>query len=179
MVELHQMKVLSFHSWGEYIGDPEIKTLQKLKDWLKKSKTSIDPTKHQIFGFDNPVPQVNEKGEQYASKENPYGYEVWITIPNDFKLEGDLNIKKVKAGLYAVISIKNAMNIGHGWKSLFDWISNSEKYDFHPKWKGLIKYYDKDVIEHGIIGLEHHINYPENEVDKMLLDIYAPIIEKN
>lgn len=145
---------------------------------MKNSDLSIDPSKHQVFGFNNPVPQANEKGEQYASKDNPYGYEVWITITEDYKIKGDLKIKKVGAGLYAVISIKSVMDIGYGWKSVFDWISNSENYDFHPKWKGLTKYYDKEIIEHGIIGLEHHFNYPENEVDKMLLEIYAPIIEK-
>lgn len=172
------MKVISFHSWGEFIGDPETKTFEKLGEWIKKIDISIDPLKHQLFGFDNPVPQVDEKGEQFASKEKPYGYEVWITIPDDFKIEGDLKIKMIKGGLYAVISIKSVMNIGIGWKSLFDWINNSDKYDFHPKWKGLPKFYDNDVIEHGIIGLEHHVNYPENEIEKMLLDIYAPINEK-
>ena len=177
IVKLPQMKVISFHSWGEFIGDPEIKSLQKLGEWLRKSDLSIDQLKHQIFGFDNPVPQVNKEGEQYASKEKPYGYEVWITIPEDYKIEDDLKVKIVKAGLYAVISV-NVMNIGIGWKSLFDWISTNEKFDFHPKWKGLTKYYDKDVIEHGIIGLENHVNYPENDVEKMLLDIYAPIVKK-
>lgn len=172
------MRVISFHSFGEFIGDPEIKTLQKVEEWLKKSVISIDPSKHQIFGFDNPVPQVDEKGEQFASKEKPYGYEVWITIPEDYEINGDQKIKMVGAGLYAVVSIKSAMNIGYGWKILFDWISSNNKYDAHPRWKGLIKYYNEEVIEHGIIGLEHFINYPENEIEKMLLDIYGPIVEK-
>jgi len=178
IVKLPDMKVVSFHSWGEFIGDPEIKALQMLEEWIKDNDLSIDPSKHQIFGFDNPVPQVNEKGEQYASKEQPYGYEVWITITEDYKIEGDPKIKKVGGGFYATISIKSAMNISQGWKYLFDWIKNNEKYNFHPKWKGLTKYYDKDVIEHGIIGLENHVNYPENDVEKMLLDIYAPIVKK-
>ncbi len=172
------MKVVSFHSWGEFIGDPEIKTLQKLEEWIIKRSLSIDPSRHQIFGFDNPVPQGNEKGEQFASKENPYGYEVWITIPEDYKIEEDLKIKKVESGLYAVVSVKSVMDIGYGWKNIFDWIKNCEKYDFHPKWKGITKYYEKETIEHGKIGLEHHINYPEKEIDKMLMEIYAPIIEK-
>ncbi len=173
------MKVISFHSLGEFIGDPEIKTIQKLKEWIMKDNISIDPLKHQVFGFDNPVPRVNERGEQFASKEKPYGYEVWITIPHDYEVKGDLKVKNVETGLYAVLSVKGAENIGYGWKSLFDWINNSDEYDFHPKWKGLTKYYDKEIIEHGIIGLEHHINYPENKVDTIFLDIYAPIIEKN
>jgi len=178
IVKLPQMKVISFHSWGEFVGDPEIKTLQKVEEWIKKSDISIDPTTHQIFGFDNPVPQVDEKGEQFASKEKPYGYEVWMTIPEDYKNKGAQTIKKVEAGLYAVVSIKSAMNIGYGWKSLFDWVNTNDKYDSHPKWKGLIRYYDKENVEHGIIGLEHFINYPENEINKMLVDIYFPIIEK-
>lgn len=172
------MKVVSFHSWGDSVGDPEIKTLQKLAEWVEKSDLSINPLKHQVFGFDNPVPQVNEKGEQYASKEKPYGYEIWITVPDDYEIKGKLKIKKVEAGVYAVISIKNVMNIGLAWKNLFDWITNNENYNFHPKWKGLTKYFDKELIKHDIIGLEHFVNYPENNVENMLMDIYAPIIEK-
>ncbi len=176
IVNLPQMKVISFHSWGEFIGDPESKTHQKIDEWSRKRGISIDPSKHQIFGFNNPVPQVNEKGEQYASKEKPYGYEIWITLPKDYQMEENQDVKMITTGLYAVISVKGVKNIGLGWKSLFDWISNNKKYNFHPKWKGLPKY--NENIEYGVTGLENHTNYPEIQEEKILLDLYAPIIEK-
>ena len=176
IVKLPSLKIISFHSWGEFIGDPEIKTFQKLEEWVKKNNISIDPLKHQIYGFNNPVPQVNERGEQSASKENPYGYEVWLTLPEDFKVEGNLKVKNIKAGLYVVVSVRGVNNIGNGWKTLLDWISNNEKYDFHPKWKGLPKY--NENVEYGVTGLENHTNYPEIEEEKIRLDLYAPIIEK-
>ena len=173
------MRVISFHSWGEFIGDPEIKTYQKIEEWIKKSGISIDPLNHQLFGFNNPNPKFNERGEQIASKEDPYGYEIWITIPEDFKVEGNLNIKSVEAGLYTVLSVKGANNIGNGWQALLYWISINEFCDLHPKCKGLPKHYDNDKVEHGFTGLECHINYPENDEEKLLLDLYAPVVEKD
>ncbi len=172
------MKVVSFHSWGEFIGDPETKTHQKLDEWKIKSGISYDPLIHQVFGFNNPNPKFTETGEQVDSKDNPYGYEIWITIPEDFKVEDNLKVKTVEGGLYGVISIRGIQNIGKGWKLLVDWIHNSEEYDFHPNWKGLTKYYDKDYFEYGTTGLELHTNYPESEEENFLMDIYAPIKEK-
>lgn len=171
------MKVASSHSWGEFIGDPEIKSHQKLDEWIRKSGISIDPSNYLIFGFNNPLPKFNKRGEQVASKESPYGYEIWITIPEDFKAKGIL--KNVEGGLYAVVSVKGVNNIGNGWQALLDWISNNDKYSLHPKCKGLLNFYDKDKVEHGITGLELHINYPEIGEEKLHLDLYAPVVEKD
>ncbi|TKJ19575.1 MAG: hypothetical protein CEE43_14795 [Promethearchaeota archaeon Loki_b32] len=176
LVKLPQMRVISFHSWGEFIGDPEIKSHQKLEELIKKSGISIDPLEHQILGFNNPLPKFNEKGEQIASKKKPYGYEIWITIPEDFKAKGIL--KNVESGSYAVVSVKGANNIGSGWQALLEWISNNDKYSLHPKCKGLLNFYDKDKFEHGITGLELHVNYPEIGEEKLHLDLYAPINKK-
>ena len=177
LVILPQMRVISFHSWGDFIGDPEIKSHQKLEEWIRKSGISIDPLENLIFGFNNPLPKFNDRGEQIASKEKPYGYEIWITIPEDFKAKGIL--KNVEAGSYAVVSVKGANNIGNGWQALLDWISNNDKYRLHPICKGLLNYYDKDKVEHGITGLELHINYPEIGEEKLHLDLYAPVVEKD
>jgi len=179
LVKLPQMRVISFHSWGEFIGDPEIKSHQKLEEWIRKSGISIDPLKHIVFGFNNPLPKFNEKGEQIASKEKPYGFEIWVTIPEDFKVDGNLSIKNVGGGLYAVVSVQGANNIGNGWQALIDWISANKKFDLHPKCKGLLNYYDKDNVEYGINGLELHINYPEISEEKLHLDLYAPVVEKD
>jgi len=179
IVKLFDMKVISFHSWGEFIGDPESKSFQKLDDWIKEKSIPLDPLKHQIFGFNNPSPHINDSGEHFASKDNPYGYEVWITIPEDYEIEENMKAKTVEGGLYCVVSVRGANNIGKGWKFLFDWLKKSEEYDIHPNWKGLSKYYDEDHVIQGIIGLEYIINYPKNDEDNFLMDIYFPIIERD
>jgi len=172
------MRVVSFHSWGEFIGDPENKASQKLNKWVKECKISMNPIKHQVFGFNNPSPKIANTGEQFANKDNPYGYEFWLIISKNFKIDGSMNVKLVESGLYTVISIKGLDDICNGWKQLIDWIQKSEKYDFNPNWKGLREYYLKNHFKYGITGLEHHINYPENDEKKFLIDIYAQIIEK-
>ena len=71
------------------------------------------------FGFNNPSP----------SEGNPiYGYELWVTIPDDFNVPAPLEKKKFNGGLYA--SISTQMNeIGERWKMLYNWCKNSDKYD--------------------------------------------------
>ena len=71
------------------------------------------------FGFNNPSP----------SEGNPvYGYEMWVTIPEDFDVPTPLAKKQFGGGLYA--SISTTMNeIGERWKLLHEWCKNSDKYD--------------------------------------------------
>lgn len=71
------------------------------------------------FGFNNPNP----------SDGNPvYGYEMWVTIPEDFDVPLPLEKKWFKGGLYASIPT-SLSEIGHRWKLLYDWCKNSERYD--------------------------------------------------
>lgn len=71
------------------------------------------------FGFNNPSP----------SDGSPvYGYEMWVTIPDDFNVPAPFVKKQFAGGLYA--SISTTMNeIGQRWKMLFNWCKNSDKYD--------------------------------------------------
>ena len=71
------------------------------------------------FGFNNPSP----------SEGTPvYGYEMWVTIPEDFDVPAPLVKKQFGGGLYA--SIFTTMNeIGERWKLLHEWCENSDKYD--------------------------------------------------
>jgi hypothetical protein len=71
------------------------------------------------FGFNNPSPKDG----------NPvYGYECWVTVPDDFDVPEPLVKKHFNGGLYA--SISTYMNeIGERWQMLYDWCKNSDKYD--------------------------------------------------
>ena len=71
------------------------------------------------FGFNNPSP----------SEGTPvYGYEMWVTIPEDFDVPAPLTKKQFGGGLYASISTTMS-EIGERWKLLYEWCKNSDKYD--------------------------------------------------
>jgi len=71
------------------------------------------------FGFNNPEP----------SEDSPeYGYETWVTIPENFNAPAPLIKKHFDGGLFA--SISAALNeIGERWTQLYKWCESSEKYD--------------------------------------------------
>lgn len=78
------------------------------------------------FGFNNPNP----------SEYNPvYGYEMWVTIPDEFNLPLPFVKKKFNGGLYA--SIPACLNeIGERWNQLYKWCMSSKKYeiDYTSQW---------------------------------------------
>jgi predicted transcriptional regulator YdeE len=70
------------------------------------------------FGFNNPSP----------TEDNPvYGYEIWVTVPDDFDIPKPLSRKRIESTLYA--SIPTQLNeIGERWQNLAKWVENSDKY---------------------------------------------------
>lgn len=180
------MKVVSFHSMGEHLGDPEKKASTALVDWAKPRGLLDDSTAHQVFGFNNPDTPINEEGVPEPNK--PYGYEFWITVGNDFKEEDDITVKTVEGGLYAVMTcrVEGPVDIGRTWGKLIKWIQRSEEYTFHPNLKGFKSHYDKKHLEHGVTGLENHLNRleappkgkPWQTQQKLIMDIYVPVTEK-
>lgn len=78
------------------------------------------------FGFNNPSP----------TEGNPvYGYEIWVTIPEDFTVPAPFTKKVVDGGLYASISTRMS-EIGERWRQLYEWSVASEEYeaDFSFQW---------------------------------------------
>jgi DNA-binding transcriptional MerR regulator len=110
---------------------------------------------YRFFGFNNPSP----------SEGNPiYGYEMWVTIPDDFKVSQPLVKKQFNGGLYA--SISTQMNeIGERWKLLNDWCKSNDKYvvDFSFQW-----------LEECCMDFETFTSEKVNDCDKQL-DLLEPI----
>ena len=81
---------------------------------------------YRFFGFNDPSP----------SDGTPvYGYEMWVTIPEEFDVPEPLIKKKFDGGLYA--SISTQMNeIGERWRLLYDWCEDNNEYDtdFSFRW---------------------------------------------
>jgi DNA gyrase inhibitor GyrI len=187
IVRLPAMKVVAFHSMGEFLGNPEEKAAAQMVAWAKPKGLLDDPAEHQIFGFNNPDPPPGEEGIPEANKQ--YGYEFWISVGEDFTTQEDVSVKTVEGGLYAVMTcrVERPPDIGKIWGKLIKWVQRSEKYTFHPKWRGLASHYAKTHFEHGITGLENHLNpwveapskgKPWKTRENLIMDMYAPIIEK-
>jgi DNA-binding transcriptional MerR regulator len=77
---------------------------------------------YRYFGFNNPDP--TEDGQEY-------GYELWVTIPDDFNLAPPFEKKQFDGGLYASIST-TISEIGERWELLYNWLDANDKYDCAP-----------------------------------------------
>mgnify|MGYP003604959622 CR=1 FL=1 len=103
---------------SHYTGEsPEENAEKLLRDFIKKKNLFKIKPDARVFGFNHPNP----------SPENThYGYEFWVTIPENMEVEYPLSKKKFDGGLYAVHTI----NIGdfHEWKWLMEWVQNNPDY---------------------------------------------------
>lgn len=68
-----------------------------------------------------------------TDKPEPHGYELYLTIPDEIKPEGDPKMKELPSGLYAVLRFKNLLRIREAWEKLWKWIEESS-YE-HVGWK--------------------------------------------
>ncbi|MDD4308168.1 MAG: GyrI-like domain-containing protein [Thermoplasmata archaeon] len=109
VVELKPMRVVSFRALGT---SPEQAAWEKLMAWAKPLGLA-EKKNTRFFGFNNPNPSPG-KAE--------YGYEVWITVPKDFK---DPNVKDFPGGHYLVHRVEVPKGrfeaIGKGWNDLDSW----------------------------------------------------------
>ncbi len=148
---------------SHYIGEsPEDNAIKQLYEFVKGSNLySIKPDAR-VFGFNHPCP----------SPTRPvYGYELWVTIPEDMEVAAPLTKKQFGGGLYAAHSI--VMGNFHEWDWLSKWVTEN-----NPKY--LPNYLDDNSERMGGL-LEEHINwlYYANldwpESDEHQLDLLFPI----
>ncbi len=131
IVKLPPLRVVSFHAMGTFLGDPETKASAELSSWANSKGMLKNPEKHRVYGFNNPDPKYDkEKGDFIVNEENPYGYEFWITIDDDFEEEENITVKEVPGGLYVVTSCIGVHTLGETWKDLYRWVKESKKYKF-------------------------------------------------
>lgn len=152
----------------QYIGEnPEENVGNVMSKFVQDSKIYEKKPDARMFGFNHPDP---EKG-------NPiYGYEDWITIPEDMEVPKPLVKKHFQGGLYAAYAI-NFPDFFE-WQFLTDWVARSEVYEANYS----------DPSEKNMGGcLEEHLNWiysahmgwPENGIDGKI-DLLLPVkrIEK-
>jgi DNA-binding transcriptional MerR regulator len=74
-----------------------------------------------FFGFNNPLFDENNNFVKQ-------GYEVWVTIPDDFKVPGPLTKKVFAGGLYAAYTSKPVDF--DDWKHFASWVNDSEDFEY-------------------------------------------------
>ncbi|BCN29113.1 effector binding domain-containing protein [Anaeromicropila herbilytica] len=108
---------------SHYIGDnPEEVAGGELDDFIRSIKLQQLKPDLRVYGFNNPCPR--EECETY-------GYEFWVTIPEDMKVPESLQKKYFEGGLYAAHCIK--MGDFHEWQAFYQWICNHDLYEFDER----------------------------------------------
>ena len=156
---LPPMTVAAFH----YIGpDPEEHVGDMTSRFVQESRLYEVKPDSRMFGFNHPNP----------SPDKPhYGYENWVTIPENFEVPAPGVKKHFPGGLYAA----HAIDFGnfHEWQWLAQWVENS------PDWEGNGS---PEGPENMFGGLEEHLNWvyaahqgwPENGIPGRI-DLLHPI----
>lgn len=139
IVHLPPMTVAAY----QYIGEnPEETTGRVSTEFVRESGIYEVKPDARMYGFNHPSP--SSMGPDFGV----YGYEVWITVPEDFEVPAPLTKKHFEGGLYAVMAIQ--FPEFHRWMDLTRWAEENETYE--PNYSPL-----GDEIMGGC--LEDHLNW--------------------
>ncbi|MFG6369529.1 MAG: effector binding domain-containing protein [Lachnospiraceae bacterium] len=150
-----------------YIGEtPEENAGAILDKFVRENKLYEIKPDARMFGFNHPNPNVRADGV--------YGYEVWVTVPDNMEIPKPLVKKTFDGGLYAAFTI-NFPEFQY-WNNLQKWVEENPVYTANYSALG-------DEIMGGC--LEEHLNWvyascmgwPENGIDGQL-DLLLPIKKK-
>ncbi|HBE07217.1 MAG TPA: hypothetical protein DCY85_12120, partial [Firmicutes bacterium] len=67
-------------------------------------------------------------GFGFNDDKGKYGYEMWVTVPEDFEVPEPFIRKEFPGGLFAALPA-NLSVIGEHWDLLQDWIADSEDFE--------------------------------------------------
>lgn len=147
---------------AHYIGpDPESHAGTMIADFTRENRLWEKGSSLRLYGFNHPNPPP-EGGE--------YGYEFWVTIPEDMEVPAPLQKKRFPGGTYAAHAIQ--MGNFHEWDWLFKWAYENENYEINGS----------DTPENMFGCLEEHLNYydhiqetTEGEPAISQLDLLIPV----
>ena len=149
---------------AQYTGtNPEDVAGKMLDDFVKENALPEKMPGLRVLGFNNPSPE---------KPEDIYGYEFWVTVPENMEVPAPLVKKQFAGGLYAAHAIK--MGDFHEWGSFMERMQNDPQYEI--QWR-----------EPYAMGgcFEEHLNaptyYKKDELSRAFiqLDLLIPIKEKN
>lgn len=147
---------------ARYAGpEPENHAGRMIAEFARQNRLWETSSSLRLFGFNSPNPPP-EGGE--------YGYEFWLTIPEDMEVPPPLEKKHFPGGTYAAHCIR--MGDFHEWAWLARWVEESEEYEGNGS----------GTPENMFGGLEEHLNYydhikntPEGEPETVQLDLLMPV----
>ncbi len=147
---------------AHHIGDdPESHTYKAIDRFVRDTGLCKIKPDLRHYGFNHPNP-TDESGH--------HGYETWVTIPDDMEVPPPLTKKYFTGGLYAAHMI--SMGNFNEWEWLFEWVNNSEKYEFAG---------DMQDQEHMCGLLDEHLNYVSHvnsdntEPEDLQIDLLMPV----
>ncbi|MFX0065146.1 MAG: GyrI-like domain-containing protein [Candidatus Hermodarchaeota archaeon] len=155
IVKLEPMRVAYYCAFSK---TPEDDASKVMRTWGQPKGFFDNPAKHFHFGYNNPPPSA--AGEAY-------GYECLITVGSDVKSEGEVKIKEIPGGLYAVVRCPGPpeKSIPATWHYLFnEWLKTNGKFEL-----------DEDNEP----GLEEIITPLEPSQEKWIFDLYLPIKKRD
>ncbi|WP_339221238.1 effector binding domain-containing protein [Paenibacillus sp. FSL H8-0332] len=142
-IELKPMKVAYYQTTAG--NQPEDEAWNVLYAWVKE-KGFDQVTATRYFGFNQPGAQ------------NEHGYEMWATVSEDTEPSGEVRIKQVSGGLYAVSSLYG-LDIPEAWNRLNEWVQSSKYQPGPGQW----------LEEHFLFNGDMFVN------EAFQLDLYYPV----
>lgn len=161
IVYLPPSTVAAYQYEGE---DPEMHVHQVMSKFVIESNLMSIKSDLRHYGFNAPNP---------VDETNRHGYEVWITIPDDFPVPAPLVKKHFEGGLYAAHMIP--FGAFEEWEWLSEWVANNPKYEANYGGKGYECMYG--CLEESLNYVNRvHLENPES--DDFQLDLLLPVKER-
>ena len=150
----------------QYEGDePEKHVGEVVDNFVRQSNLMAIKPDVRHYGFNAPDP---------ADGAAHHGYEMWVTIPDDFDVPAPLTKKHFNGGLYGAHMIN--MGAFEEWQWLFEWVGNSEKYEYRSdtskggeNMNGLMEEF---------LNYYSHVKSSADSYQDVQLDLLIPIKEK-
>jgi DNA-binding transcriptional MerR regulator len=163
IVYLPPMTVAAYHHMGEdsEMHASEVVARFVLESGLLKVKPDL---RH--FGFNNPI--------QHTCNVPSSGYEMWVSIPDDFPVPEPLTRKRFLGGLYAAHAIE--FGAFDHWGLLADWVARSDQYraDYESvRCEPFDDTMDRCLEEQ--LNYIHNVQNPAFDIARMQLDLLMPI----
>ncbi|VEU81261.1 effector binding domain-containing protein [Haploplasma axanthum] len=157
---MNDFEVVTFNYYGK---NPEDGAFALFKEWVKKNKLDIVSEGLRVFGYNNPNP-IDDSGI--------YGYEVCLTLNEKVKKNANpLDIKIIKGGMYALVTVKkeDRMDIGgkiaETWQRFGSWLQNSKFQLSERQWLEEHHGFDEMLDHIGNIDLYMSIDYKNTNVN--------------
>jgi len=152
---LETMRAAYTHAFSD---TPEVDAGKNIMEWAKSKGLIEKSIGARLFG----------RNTHPTDKPEPHGYEFYMTVGPDIESKGDIEIREIPGGLYAVLRFRNLDKIGEAWKKLWKWIKESD-YE-HIGWK---------KGEHGWVdGFEEHLNWQEQKPEtESIFDLWVQLKE--